>query len=95
VAPFYYPWPVQMAALDEAGRLSTWPMNWDLRTVLPGSPSLWTFDVPNHGLTSGTYTLLMGVLNPMAGGRALKFGNTSQDQQRSDWLSLGTFTVKP
>lgn len=95
VAPFYYPWTVQLAALDGAGQLSTWPMTWDLRTVLPGSPTTWTLNIPNHGLTSGTYTLLMGVPNPMAGGHALKFANTTQDQQRSGWLTLGTFTVKP
>jgi hypothetical protein len=95
VAPFYYPWIVQMAALDAAGRLTTWPMNWDLRTILPGSPGSWTFNVPSHGLTSGTYTLLMGVANPMVGGRALKFANTTQDQHRSEWLSMGTFIVEP
>jgi hypothetical protein len=95
VAPFYYPWTVQIAAMDNAGHLSTWPMTWDLRTVLPGSPITWTITIPNHGITTGTYTLLIGVPNPMAGGHALKFANTTQDQLRSDWLSLGTFTMNP
>ncbi len=95
VAPFYYRWTVQMAALDGAGRIIAWPMNWDLRTVLPGTSTIWAFNIPNHGLPAGTYSLLMGVPNPMVGGRALKFGNTTQDQQRSDWLTVGTFTVKP
>jgi len=95
VAPFYYPWTVQMAALDAAGNLKTWSMNWDLRTALPGSPVSWTFYVPNHGLAAGTYTLLMGVANPMTGGRALKFANATQDQHRSGWLSLGSFVVDP
>jgi hypothetical protein len=95
VAPFYYPWTVQMAALDGAGHLSTWSTDWDPRTVLPGSPITWTFHVPGHGLASGTYTLLLGVMNPMSGGHALKFANTTQDQQRNGWLSLGAFTVKP
>jgi Domain of unknown function (DUF4832) len=95
VAPFYYPWTVQMAAIDGAGQLSTWPMTWDLRTVLPGSPITWTFTIPKHGIATGTYTLLMGVANPMTGGHVLKFANTTQDQLRGGWLSLGTFTVKP
>ena len=94
VAPFYYPWAVQMAALDAAGSFRTWPMNWDLRTVLPGSPNTWIFDVPDHGLNAGSYTLLMGVVNPMPGGHALRFANTTQDQQRSGWLTLGTFLVE-
>jgi hypothetical protein len=95
VAPFYYPWTVQMAALDGAGHLATWPMGWDLRTVLPGSPVTWTFQVPDHGLAPGTHTLLMGVPNPLAGGHALKFANTTQDQERDGWLTLGAFTVTP
>lgn len=69
-------------------------MNWDLRTVLPGSPNTWIFDVPDLGLNAGSYTLLMGVANPMPGGRALRFANTTQDQQRSGWLTLGTFLVE-
>jgi hypothetical protein len=95
VAPFYYPWMVQLAALDGTGNLKTWAMNWDLSTVLPGTPSTWTFNVANPGLSSGTYTLLMGVMNPMTGGKALKFANTTQDQQRNGWLTLGTFVVTP
>lgn len=95
VAPFYYPWTVQVAVLDEAGTLKTWATNWDLRTVLPGTPSTWAFDLPNPGLAAGTYTLLIGVANPMAGGHPLKFANTTQDQHRNAWLTLGTFTVSP
>jgi hypothetical protein len=95
VAPFYYPWTVQMAALDTLGNLKTWSMDWDLRTVLPGSPGVWTFNVANPGLPSGDYTLLIGVPNPMTGGKALKFANTTQDQQRNGWLTIGSFVIKP
>jgi Domain of unknown function (DUF4832) len=95
VAPFYYPWTVQMAALDGAGNVKTWSMDWDLRAVLPGSPVNWAFQIPSHGLPSGSYTLLMGVPNPMAGGRPVRFANTAQDQQRSGWLTLGSFVVSP
>jgi len=95
VAPFYYPWTVQMAVLDKAGNLSSWPLDWDLRTVLPGSPLTRTFQGPNSGLPAGDYTLLLGVPNPMAGGHPLKFANTTQDQHRVGWLTLGSFSVKP
>jgi hypothetical protein len=95
VAPFYYPWTVQIAALDAAGNFKTWAMDWDLRTVLPGSPGNWTFNITNPGLATGTYTLLIGVVNPMAGGKVLKFANTTQDQQRNGWLTLGAFVVNP
>ncbi len=95
VAPFYYPWPVQVAVMNGSNQIRAWAMNWDLRTVLPGSPVTWSFNIPNHGLAAGSYTLLLGVPNPMTGGRALKFANSTQDQHRSDWLTLGSFTVHP
>jgi Domain of unknown function (DUF4832) len=93
VAPFYYPWAVKIAAVNAAGQIvQTWPMPWDLRTVLPGSPQNWAFNVPNHGLALGNYKLMIGVPNPMQGGRALRFSNTP-DSQYPDWLSLGEFKV--
>ena len=95
VAPFYYPWTVQIAVLDKAGNLNSWPLDWDLRTVLPDSPVTRTFQVPIPGLPAGDYTLLLGVPNPMAGGHPLKFADTAQDQHKVGWLSLGAFTVKP
>jgi hypothetical protein len=95
VAPFYYPWTVQLATLDSTGKFRTWSMDWDLRTVLPDSPVTWTFDLPRPDLPSGSYTLLMGVGNPMTGGHALKFANTTQDQDRADWLTIGKFNIAP
>ena len=95
VAPFYYPWTVQLAARAANGSLSSWPLDWDLRTVLPGFPVTRTFLVPEQGLPAGDYTLLLGIANPMPGGHALKFGNTTQDQHQMGWLTLGSFSVKP
>lgn len=95
VAPFYYPWTVNLAALDAQGHLLTWPMAWDVRTVVQGSPITWTFDIAAPGLAAGTYTLLVGVPNPMTGGKPLKFADASQDQHRAGWLSLGTYVVQP
>ena len=41
VAPFYYPWPVELTVLDAAGRvLKTKVLPVDIRTWLPGSFSL-------------------------------------------------------
>ncbi len=94
VAPFYYPWTVQMAARDSTGKLYNWPQKWDLRVILPGSPSLLNFNITNPGLSAGNYTLLIGIPNPMEGGRWLKFGNTTQDKDQSGWLTLGSFDVK-
>lgn len=43
VAPFYYPWPVELAAIDSVGRVvKTVPIPVDLRTWLPGAFSFST-----------------------------------------------------
>lgn len=95
VAPFYYPWTVRLGVLDGQGVLRTWPMTWDLRTVPPSASTTWSFGVVGHGLPAGSYTLLVGVPNPLAGGRPLRFANSAQDQNIDGWLSLGVFTIRP
>ncbi len=94
VAPFYYPWTVEIAALDSTGKLYTWPQLLDLRKMLPGTKTVYNFNIANPGLSAGNYTLMIGVPNPMLLGKPLKFGNTTQDKNKSGWLTLGSFTVK-
>jgi hypothetical protein len=94
VAPFYYPWTVELGALSAAGALQTWTTSWDLRGVPSGGATVqWTHVVPRHGLQAGSYTLLMRVVNPLGTGKAFRFANQSQDQHRAGWLSLGSIDV--
>lgn len=95
VAPFYYPWTVHLGALDGSRKLTTWALPWDLRSLLPGTPVDARFEIPVPGLAPGTYTLLLGVPNPMPGGKPLRFANAAQDQDLDGWLTLGSFTVAP
>jgi len=95
VAPFYYPWTVEVGALSSGGSLTTWTTTWDLRSVQPGaSPLQWTLSLPAHGLAAGSYTLMLRVVNPLSNGKPFRFGNQSQDQHRTGWLSLGTVIVQ-
>ena len=96
VAPFYYPWTVMMGALDSSGNLTTWNMSttsWDLRTILPGLSTTWSFNVQHPFLPAGSYKLLMAVPNIMTNGIPIRFANTTQDQDVSGWLTLGAFRV--
>ena len=52
-----------------------------------------TSDAAIPDLNAGTRTLLMDVMDPMTGGKTLKFLNKIQDQRRTGWRSLGTFMV--
>lgn len=92
VAPFYHPWPLQLALLDADGKLQArQDLPQDLRAILPDRPaSRRSASLPLAGLTAGHYRLLLRVANPLPGGRPLRFANASQDADLPGWLSLGT-----
>ena len=74
VAPFYYPWPVRLAAFDETGRLvRSWTAPVDLRTWLPGPFSLET--APPSAIPSGNYRVGMSISDPGSVARPIKFAN--------------------
>lgn len=88
VAPFYYNWPVEIAAVNTHGNIvgSARP-SFKLTTVEPGAPQQFTVDLT---LPHGKYTIVMRVVNPLRGGVPLRFANASQDQTLPGWLTLGT-----
>jgi hypothetical protein len=94
VAPFYYDWPVQLAALNSSNEVvQTWTTPWKLSSLIPGTNTVWTYTQTNPGLPAGQYTLLMGVQNPMTNGIPLRFADTTQDADLVGWLTLGQFSV--
>lgn len=92
LAPFYYHWPVELGALDAAGRLvTTWPTDWTLTGLLPGEPARrWRQRLNPATLPPGPYQVLLRVRNPLPSGRPLRFANQEQDRHLAGWLSLGT-----
>lgn len=73
VAPFYHDWPVEFAAGDRI------VARFDLRGILPGESRVWSVDDAGEG----PYRLR--VLNPMKGGKPLRFANREQGEE---WLTL-------
>ncbi len=90
IAPFYYDWPIQIAAAGKDGRIvRTWTTSWQLTGLKPGMSLQWKTPLETSGLPSGDYTLLMRPANPLANGVPLRFANASQDQTVTGWLTLG------
>jgi hypothetical protein len=89
VAPFYYDWPVELAASTASGQiLSKWSTPWTISGILPGNPPRdFTMTFTNRP-PSGT-TLLMRVINPLPSGKPLRFANSGQDSTAPGWLTLG------
>jgi hypothetical protein len=94
VAPFYYDWPVQIAAVDRDGHIAkTWTTGWQLITVKPGTPVGWASAMDTGGLHPGRYTLVLRAANPLSGGVPLRFANADQDRTLTGWLTLGSTVV--
>lgn len=88
VAPFYYNWKVQLAALTNGVIARTWDTPWHLTDVVPGDGSV-TWSMSTNNAPVGSFILAMRAVNPMSNGRQLKFANSSQDSVLANWLTLG------
>jgi hypothetical protein len=93
VAPFYYNWPVELAAMDGRKQIAaTWKPDWKLTAVIPGEAApVWRFTAETKSLSPGTYQLLLRVPNPLLNGPPLRFANEAQDRPEPGWLTLGHF----
>ncbi|TWT63519.1 hypothetical protein Pan54_42720 [Rubinisphaera italica] len=74
VAPFYYPWSIEWALLDNQGKVvEIQETDWDLRSWQPGSfseKSDFTFSSP-----PGSYELAIGIRDPWQDRPAIRFAN--------------------
>jgi len=90
VAPFYYPWPVELALIDDSDRLvGRRALTCDLRTWLPGR-----FEVEGRleaKAAPARYRLALGVIDPWTGRPAIRFANKLPTHE--GWTELSTVTV--
>jgi hypothetical protein len=95
VAPFYYGWKAELAAVDSRGRIvKRWHTPWTMTGIQPGQdPATLSTKIDTHGLRAGRYDIVMRVANPLPNGIPLRFANTSQDNH-SGWLHLGAVTTR-
>lgn len=98
VAPFYFNWEVEFAAIKSNGEFvgTFGQTDWDITTVLPNSGNhSRSFNAAIYG--NDTYKILMRFVNPLEEitnkARHLRFANNVQDADREGWLTLGTVTI--
>ena len=91
VAPFYQDWRVELGAIAADGTVvETWPVKWTLRGLLPGEiPKRWETQIERTTSRDRACTLALRVVNPMPGGKRLRFANAAEDRDAKGWLSLG------
>lgn len=68
VAPFYYRWVVELVDLDSGNAIKT---DWDITKVLPEKAQIFSIKVQSNNLG-------LRVVNPLKGGKPLKFSNQNQ-----------------
>jgi hypothetical protein len=95
VAPFYYRWPMILAACAGAELKARWATDWDLTRIIPGEAmSEFETSLPVKNLPRGRYELLLGVPNPVPTGMPLRFANESQDMTLDGWVTLGRLELR-
>ncbi len=90
VAPFYYPWPVELALLDAHGQPQTrLAASVDIRKWLPGE---FVFKVTDKVKAKpGKYRLAIGIIDPWTGQPGVQFAH--QAQKVASWHVLGEIEV--
>lgn len=92
IAPFYYNWTITGYVFDmENILIDTFPIDVDLRTILPGNAITISAELPVDNLTNGTYQLGVAILDPHSNIPAVVF---SMPNNRDDKIQLlGSFQV--
>jgi len=93
VAPFHASWPVRLLAVGSTGIESVAELPFALKTLLPAATDTQSETLDLAKFASGEIKLLIGILNPLKGGKPLRFANVDQDRDRAGWLTLGKIVV--
>ncbi|WP_406698285.1 DUF4832 domain-containing protein [Singulisphaera sp. Ch08] len=91
VAPFYYPWPVELSLIDGSGKVAErFPLPCDVRTWQPGPFEVaGTFEIK---APPGRYRLALGIRDPWKDRPAIGFANLLS--QHEGWTILGPLDVE-
>lgn len=92
IAPFYYPWNVNLYLFDESGQIiNAYLLPFDIRKVIPSQTSSLYFTLPVDELKEGRYTLGVAIIDPLTGAPGIELANVSE---RDDLIQeIGSFQV--
>jgi len=92
IAPFYYHWPTKIYLFNESGKIiESYPLEIDLRKILPGQLSDVSISVSVNTLANGKYSVGFAVIDPLTGKPGVKLANESS---RQDLIQVvGAFQV--
>ena len=92
VAPFYYPWSVELALIDASGKIVTTKTDLDIRRWRPGEfRTLLT--APTANIPAGKYRLGIGVIDPWSKKPRLQF-SSKMDLHEAGWQVFSEITIQ-
>ncbi len=98
IAPMYADWDVEIGVLDSNDQFtSLGTENWKISNIIPDDIDYYRAFTSNSMLDDGRYKVLLRVINPMEAismkAKPLRFANTSQDEDRFGWITLGRMEI--
>ena len=93
VAPFYAGWPVYVVAVGSDGGESSAKLPFAPSKLPPSASDTQSVTLDLAKLAPGETTLLLGIPNPLKGGKLFRFANGDQDRDRAGWLTLGKVVI--
>lgn len=93
VAPFYYPWTIELALVDRAGKpVARLPTKWDVRKWLPGKfNETVTLKPLPPSIAPGDYELALGFIDPWTNMPAIQLAN--ELERKNGWTILSTVKI--
>ncbi len=87
VAPFYYPWAIEVGVFGQDRELLiSEETDWDVRTILPdGGPIEFTATVPFSTDWTDSFASAVRIVSPLANGKPFLFSNRNREE---DWVIL-------
>ncbi len=93
VAPLYANWPVRLMAVGPSGVESVTDLPFVLKTLWPAATDTQSVTLNLEKFASGEAKLLLGIPNPLKGGKPFRWANVGQDRDRAGWLTLGKIVI--
>ncbi len=89
VAPFYYPWKVELATVQEGRIGETIPVDGSVTGLLPDdSIRTWSVDLTAEQASGATDGLALRIVNPLPNGIPLRFANEYSEKAPEGWWLL-------
>jgi hypothetical protein len=98
VAPIYYNWQAEIAAINNLGEMTgvIKTVDWNTNLIQPDGKDYLKTVTANLPAT-GTYKILMRFKSPLENitknAKVLRFANSQQDADKAGWLTLGTVNL--